>query len=187
MRFWWPRVTFLVPIWYPFGALLLISDYLFGAISWPLRRLGIPKTLLEFHRPSSYSIKFFLFPKLMRVGHDVGKGGGSSRTVRFSSIIRLSNLGQLFGPTGDILCVIFNAFYNWGEGSGRILTACWPRWDRRIKRLSSTNAIFYSLLKSLRVRSSLRCLKKCMRPWIHSLSNILPKRLMRDDFLAQNT
>ena len=26
-----------------------------------------------------------------------------------------------------------------------------------------------------------------MRPWIHSLSNILPKRPLRDDFLAQNT
>ena len=26
-----------------------------------------------------------------------------------------------------------------------------------------------------------------MRPWIRSLSNILPKRPLRDDFLAQNT
>ena len=88
---WWVWHV-LASICYPFGALLMTLGYLFGAISWPLRRLGIPKTLLEFHRPSSYSIKFFLFPKLMRVGHDVGKGGGgsadnrpgSSRTVRFS-------------------------------------------------------------------------------------------------------
>ena len=29
--------------------------------------------------------------------------------------------------------------------------------------------------------------KFCMRPWIRSLSNILPKRPLRDDFLAQNT
>ena len=29
--------------------------------------------------------------------------------------------------------------------------------------------------------------KICMRPWIRSLSNILPKRPLRDDFLAQNT
>ncbi len=28
--------------------------------------------------------------------------------------------------------------------------------------------------------------KICMRPWIRSLSNILPKRPLRDDFLAQN-
>ena len=29
--------------------------------------------------------------------------------------------------------------------------------------------------------------KKCMRPWIRSLWNILPKRPLRDEFLAQNT
>ena len=28
--------------------------------------------------------------------------------------------------------------------------------------------------------------KICMRPWIRSLSNILPKRPLRDDFLAKN-
>ena len=29
-------------------------------------------------------------------------------------------------------------------------------------------------------------LKMCMRPWIRSFSNILPKRPLRDDFLEKN-
>jgi len=108
----------LVPIWYPFGALLLILGYLFGAISWPLRRLGIPKTLLEFHRPSSYSIKFFLFPKLMRVGHDVGKGGGGRRIIGRAApgpfVFRRSFVCQIwdnFSARPATFCALFSVFF----------------------------------------------------------------------------
>ena len=157
--------------------------YLFGANLVPFwcafADLGLPFlvpfhglcAVLVFQRPSWNSIDLLVIPSsfscsrsscasAMTSARAGGVGGKSAGAAPGPFVFRRSLVGQIwdnFSARPATFCALFSVFFTIEVREAEAFSQpVDPRWDRRIKCLSSTNAVFYSILKSLRVRSSLR-------------------------------